>query len=283
MRKEDFSAFAEMLDAVCSLLSRDSYAPSTQNTALFFRALSKYSLEDVRFALDAHVSDPVRGKFAPTPADLIAQIDAHTSDGRPGVEEAWALIPMGEDATIVWTAEMAEAYGTCSPLLLRGDTVAARMTFKEVYERSVALARHSGRAVEWSVSLGRDLEQRKRALQSAVQAGRISEQIAHEAMPSLPAPSQELARLPPPNASAKARAQAALKELATKFQGDESSNKGWAEELRRKEKAGERLTESQRLAWREALDRGSPNQPMGAFTPIPEHCLPPGMRKGSKQ
>lgn len=282
MVDDDFDTFTAMLDSVSGLISRGRYTPNAEGAAIFFNALRAYDLATVSAAFSAHVKDPARGKFAPTPADIIAQIDAHSSDGRPGVEEAWAMIPVDEAATIVWTAEMAEAYGACAPLLARGDGVAARMAFKEVYERSVALARHSGRGVEWSASLGHDLEQRKRALQAAVQAGRISERIAHEAMPALPAPREEVAKLPTPNSSAKAKAQQKLKELAARFRGETTENKDWAQELRQKEKSGERLTEAQRLAWREALDKGEPNQTVGAFTPIPEHCLPPGMRKGAK-
>ena len=40
-----------------------------------------------------------------TIADVIQRLD----DGRPGAEEAWAMIPKSEGSTVVWTAEMAHA------------------------------------------------------------------------------------------------------------------------------------------------------------------------------
>lgn len=88
MLDSDLDQFGQMLDAVCSLLSRGTYQPSPTNTALWFRALSAHSIEDVRAAFDAHVKDPERGRFVPTPADILRQIH--------GDESNQALIAWGQ-------------------------------------------------------------------------------------------------------------------------------------------------------------------------------------------
>lgn len=56
----------------------------------------------------------------------------------------------------------------------------------------------------------------------------------------------------------------------------------WAYELQEREKRGDDLLQSQRDAWRKALESSAvdmqPGGLMGAFTPIAEELLPPGMR-----
>lgn len=176
MRKEDFKEFAQMLDAVCGLLSRGAYTPNAQNTALFFRSLARYELETVRAAFDGHVCDPVRGKFVPVPADILAQIESRAqNDGRPDAEEAWALSVCARDegATVVWTDEMAEAYGICLPVLNGGDEVGARMAFKSAYARLVDLARAGGKPAKWSASLGHNKLEQTATLTRHAQLGRV--------------------------------------------------------------------------------------------------------------
>ena len=99
------------------------------------------------------------------------------SDGRPGLEEAWARMPKGErmeDDSVVWCEEERIAYGACRSLLLEGDLIGARMAFKERYEKELAEARSMGTPVQWSMSAGYDVEHRLSALASAVQQKRLS-------------------------------------------------------------------------------------------------------------
>jgi hypothetical protein len=200
MLQADFRDFSGMLDAVCSLLSRGNYTPNAQNTALFFRALARHDIAVIRAAFDAHVCDPVRGKFVPVPADILAQIEtAVADDGRPGAEEAWAAVFAARDEalTTVWTAEMAEAAGVCRSLLLAGDEVAARMAFKEAYTRFVSTARAQRIPAAWSATLGHDIAGRDAALMPHIAAGRISNEllagpsIGLDAAVQLPAPEGE--------------------------------------------------------------------------------------------
>jgi hypothetical protein len=112
----------------------------------------------------------------PTVADIIARVD----DGRPGVEEAWALLPRSEDDSVVWTDEMAEAYGVSRCL---SDPVAARMAFREKYLALVTEARRNRRQARWTPSLGHDKKGQETALKEAVDRGRISAPQAAALLP----------------------------------------------------------------------------------------------------
>lgn len=183
MRDADLDEFSALLDATCSLLSRGNYTPNATNTALWFRALREHSLDAVRGGLDAHVRDPQRGRFVPTPADVIAQIEGTaTADGRPGPEEAWAIALGSRDEadTVVWTRETAEAMGIATPLLEIRDEVGARMAFRESYNRLVDEARREHMPVSWVVSLGFDSKRRDEAVRAAVDSGRLP----HSALPA---------------------------------------------------------------------------------------------------
>ena len=173
MREQDYDEFAGLLADVWSLKGQ---ALTGGQKAMLFRALAKYPIAEVRAGLDARLRHPKRGQFLTMPADVIAQIDGIVADdGRPGVEEAWAMAFRATDeaATIVWSGEMSEAFGVARPLLMAGDEVGARMAFKETYTRLITAARYSRTPPNWSVTLGFDNEQRNAVLLPHVQAGRI--------------------------------------------------------------------------------------------------------------
>jgi len=104
-----------------------------------------------------------------TIADVLTRLD----DGRPGVEEAWAMVPKGEDATVVWTEEMALAMSVVHDLIDR-DEIAARMAFKEAYQRLCQSSRDRNAPVSWSVSLGWDAQGREQVIREAVEKGRLT-------------------------------------------------------------------------------------------------------------
>lgn len=199
MRESDAGPFVALLRDVFGLYP--TAKPLTEGqVAMFFRSCAAYSLEHVRAALDAHVRDPQRGRFPPVPADVIAQLQAAAeNDGRPGPEEAWAIARRATDeaATVVWTAEMAQAWSVAIPLLGSRDDVGARMAFREAYQRLVAEARDAGTPPRWSASLGWDEQQRAQAIGQAVQLG----YLPREELLALPAPKVALA--PPPEVRAK--------------------------------------------------------------------------------
>lgn len=104
----------------------------------------------------------------------IAEIIDRLDDGRPGANEAWAMIPKTESASVVWTDEMTEAYGVALPLIEDGDHVAARMAFIETYKSKCADARNNGIPVKWEPSLGHDKNGREHVLLAAVEKGLLA-------------------------------------------------------------------------------------------------------------
>lgn len=111
----------------------------------------------------------------------IAEVLSRLEDGRPGAEEAWAMIPKHEAASVVWTQEMAEAYGVAAGLM--ETPVQARMAFLEAYRERVRQARDARTPVRWTPSLGHDPLGREPALMEAVQKGRLSVERATALLP----------------------------------------------------------------------------------------------------
>lgn len=171
MQSDDFENFARVLDAAYSLHSKSLNADAR---ALFFAALTEYSLPDVRKAFQAHLKDPQRGQFPPKPADLIAHLQGDVKhDGRPDADEAWAISYLANDEseTIVWTEECSQAFHRASII---DDETGRRMAFKSAYTRIVATARERGDAVRWVKSLGHDVQRRDVVLAQAVRDGRLT-------------------------------------------------------------------------------------------------------------
>lgn len=115
----------------------------------------------------------------------IAAVLERLDDGRPGPNEAWAMIPKDEGGSVVWSDEMAAAYGAAAPLLAEGQAIAARMAFIEAYERLVSQARADVRPPRWTPSLGHDKRSIAAAIETAQRFGRIT---AEHAAILLPAP-----------------------------------------------------------------------------------------------
>jgi hypothetical protein len=115
-----------------------------------------------------------------TLAEIVSRID----DGRPGAEEAWAVLPFDEATSVVWTKEMSAAFWIAQPLIDSGEKIAARMAFKEAYLRMVAEAREHREPVKWTVSLGHDQAGRQPILAAAVEKGRITVNHARTLIPN---------------------------------------------------------------------------------------------------
>lgn len=180
------TALIEAVAVTAELCGRTFSEPAAR---VFVSDLSRYPEHQVIGAL-ARCRKEVRGLL--TVSDVVARLD----DGRPGPEEAWALMPMTEGDSAVWTDEMRAAFGVAGPLIATGDLVAARMAFKETYARLLTEARDAGRLTQWSVTLGHDPGGREAALMLAVDKGRISLAAAQEHCPALAAP--EVLRLVAP-------------------------------------------------------------------------------------
>lgn len=179
----------ELIQAIAVTAELCGRTFSPEAAAVFVSDLVPYPEAQILGAL-VRCRKEVRGVL--TLQDVISRLD----DGRPGAEEAWAMLPMREEQSAVWTAEMSQAFGVALPLINAGEVVPARMAFKETYLRMVSQARDKGVPVQWHVSLGHDPRGRAPVLEQAVAAGRLSYEDAKSYVPTLPAPNEAvLARL----------------------------------------------------------------------------------------
>lgn len=128
-------------------------------------------------------------------AFCVAAIMARVEDGRPGVEQAWAMLPQSETQTVVWTDEIIAAWAVARPLLAEGERVAARMAFKEAYADLVARNRDARIPPRWSASIGTDKQEAERVILDAVTAGRLPAPHAMSLLPYAGAAPAELAGL----------------------------------------------------------------------------------------
>ena len=173
-------ASAELLKAIAVTSELCGRVFSDAAAKVFVDDLSAYPEAQVIGALD-RCRKEVRGVL--TLADVVSRLD----DGRPGAEEAWAMLPMTEADTAVWTVEMSQAFGVVVRMIDAGELIPARMAFKEAYTRLVSQARNQGIPNEWHVTLGHDKNGREAKIAQAVAQGRITESHAQKFIP-LPAP-----------------------------------------------------------------------------------------------
>lgn len=169
MLDQDKKQFAQIVRS--TMLVTGGEAPEPDVLRIWWASLQNYEIADVSAAFSEYA---MRGKFAPKPADILGIIDRIKPDGRPGADEAWAMIPMDEYTSAVMTQEMAEAMHVAQPLLDAGDKIGARMAFREVYNRIVEANKRNGVRPSWFPSLGQDKEGRDTVLAEAVRLGRIS-------------------------------------------------------------------------------------------------------------
>ncbi|MFT6882534.1 MAG: hypothetical protein ACJAVY_001332 [Marinoscillum sp.] len=147
--------------------------PSDGAVILAFKLLEKYSLADINNGLVAHLTDPVLGKFAPKPADVIFQIERANHDGRLGADEAWSIAIrfFDDNQTVVINDEISGSVELAQQIYNDGDKTGARMAFRASYERNVDQARKDGKPVKWFASLGDDISGRQAPLEQAAVSG----------------------------------------------------------------------------------------------------------------
>ncbi len=156
-------------DAISVTAEMLGYPLSELAIAGMARALREHPPADVATALK-RCSRECRGRLT-LPA-ILERLPGQA----PGPDEAWSIASGAYDEvdTIVWTGEMAEAFGQVRQMT---DKVAARMAFREIYSRLVA---ESNEMPSWFVSPGHDRTRRLRAVQDAVEAKRLSAEHLRE-------------------------------------------------------------------------------------------------------
>ncbi len=166
----------ELLEAIAVTAELTS-TDLSENAARFMADdLSQYPEQQVLKAL-TKCRRELKGRL--TVEAVISRID----DGRPGAEEAWAMIPKDELGSVVWTQEMSEAYGIANALIQSGDRIQARMAFIESYRNGCEKARNNGVKVQWFPSLGHDPNGRESVLMDAVEKGRLTAKHAAGLLP----------------------------------------------------------------------------------------------------
>lgn len=164
--------FFQMLDDACDAIGKPRKTDSAK--MLFIEVAGGYGIENLKGALMAHLRDPERGRFVPTPADLIEKIQkALEKDGRPTADEAFAIAVQMDDeyTTVVTNDEISQAWAVAREIM--PDRTGARMAFRSAYERLVSQSRSANKPVQWFASLGHDTQGREAALMQAAQQGRL--------------------------------------------------------------------------------------------------------------
>lgn len=159
--------------------------------------------------------------FKPQLADIIKGCEAQSEGLWMGADEAWALMPKSESDSAMLTDEIAQAMAAASALLEMGDKVAARMAFKDAYNRLIEKAKVEGRQPRFFPSFGSDPLGRVTMLSNAVMKKQIT--LEH-ATTALPEHAPDIVRmcgvtkhplLAAPSTEGKARIQALLADMRT--------------------------------------------------------------------
>lgn len=158
----ELSTVIKTLAVVCEVTGT---VLSTAAQDLVVRSLQAYPAAHVLGALNRCASEC---RFKLTLADIVSRLD----DGRPGGEEAWALMPKDEADSGVVTQEMSTAWGVAA-LLYDTDPIAARMAFKESYERETREARQHAVPATWRLTAGSNPKLRESVAIEAVKAGKL--------------------------------------------------------------------------------------------------------------
>lgn len=161
----------DLLEAVSATYSTIGQQMSDIAIRMIVKDLEEYPLNDVLYSLSQLRKKG--GKIA------FVDILEHLPGAHPGAEQAWGIVSRclaDQDVSIVWTDQMAEAYGEIRHMTK--DYNAARAAFREIYMRLVAKAREHGEAPQWRASLGHDPHAREAVLLDAVQKGRLSADYA---------------------------------------------------------------------------------------------------------
>jgi len=163
-------------------LTADEYGKNLSDAqySLYVKILTKFTVDNLQKAIEAHQADPEKGQWMPMPANLIKHID----DGRPTASEAWINTPKSERESISWTEEARQAYLELESQNSDASDVDMKLAFRPLYDRLVAEARANGIPVKFVNTYGFDSEGReeckKLTNQRNYQCGQLAELPAPE-------------------------------------------------------------------------------------------------------
>ena len=170
------SASKALLQAIAVTAELTGTEMSAPAARVFAEDLARYPEDQVLGAL-TRCRREVKGRMSMV--DVLTRLQ----DGRPGPEEAWAMLPKTEAASAVWTEEMRQAAAIAQPLIDVEDLIPARMAFLERYKALVQAARDHGILVHWEPTLGTDKSGRELVILDAVEKGRLTADHARQILP----------------------------------------------------------------------------------------------------
>lgn len=192
MNEQDKKAFAEILEPVFSTYNKTTDA---QTLKLWFALMQKYDIQTFKKAIYSHLTDSEAGRFMPTPAHIIAQIEKTSNKNKQlSADEAWAIAlqAIDERNTVVWNDAISEAFAIAKDVL--PDRVGARMAFKNAYERILSCI-ESHDKLKWYPSIGTCKETREEALKRAVDDGRLKRDHVDGLLPPPKTANKEIAAM----------------------------------------------------------------------------------------
>ena len=115
-----------------------------------------------------------RSTFCPTFPEFAGWCEPKTDDWL-GSHEAWAIAEKsigfdGQELTVIWTEQMAQAFSRCEELIKTGDKyqrAEAKKIFCDAYDRLVTQAKDQGLKPIYVTSLGTDKDQAIAAIKQA--------------------------------------------------------------------------------------------------------------------
>ncbi|RLL42966.1 hypothetical protein D9K79_11405 [Acinetobacter cumulans] len=126
-----------------------------------------------------------RSTFCPTFPEFAGWCEPKTDDWL-GSHEAWAIAEKsigfdGQELTVIWTEQMAQAFSRCEDLVKTGDKyqrAEAKKIFCDAYDRLVIQAKDQGLKPVYVTSLGIDKDQQIAAIQQAELDGFLPAPVA---------------------------------------------------------------------------------------------------------
>lgn len=127
-----------------------------------------------------------KSTFCPTIPEFRSWCEPKTDDWL-GSHEAWAIAEKsigfdGQELTVIWTEQMAQAFSRCEDLIKTGDKyqrAEAKKIFCDAYDRLVTQAKDQGLKPIYVTSLGTDKDQAIAAIKQAEADGFLEAPEAH--------------------------------------------------------------------------------------------------------
>lgn len=185
LTKHDAEQLLEQLYATAEVLGSEIKPAAA---SLMVRDLRGYERPEIEQAL-ARCRSEINGRLTlASILDRMPSANAHLT-----ANEAWSVVldSQDEQATILWTDEIASAAGVARPILEAGDKVGARMAFIAAYDREVAASKAEGRAPRWWPSLGESKEQRRAAIEDGIAKGLLPAPKVEHLLPAPERPTDD--------------------------------------------------------------------------------------------